>query len=823
MPIKKTPQGYVITPGKPKAVAPEKLDEVGALARLAQEAGVRVGGITEPKLSLWERLGRGLTAFETGDAFYGALYEDEPFLKTWATDVVKGLGSMITGKDYRKEDPKKTFKDMLMMEGMRDRPGKIDAVDIAGLAGDILMDPLTYMGGIIGRGVAGTIKKGVGIGKKVPILGRAISGADEAINILFKPFHKIERLGKTGKAYRTSYEAYVKGTRSQIDDFLKEVSTRVKAVKKIPTARERITIAIEKKVTTGVKLLDDVMDDIVDVQKLFAKEEVKRGILKATIPDYMHHMLTSEAADYMRTGGNLSTLIKPIRVRLGAAKPRKLIGTISDINKTYNKQLGFNLFEADAFKAFAKRGIDSLKAIKTYDFLKTTATKFGKLAPSDFIDDAGIKWISSTAPELKGFKLPAPIAQHIDEFKKVLTNDEATNALLRVYDKVLRYWKVSVTGYFPAFHTRNAMGGIFNNWIAGLKNPKVYFQAENILKGKPGKITTKAGKEISYDTIRKLLREYGIQGQTGYLDVVEFLRREIDPTVLSKITKFPAKVMGSVEDRLRIPLFIDSLKKGYKPAEAAKRVIKYHFDYMPEGFTAFERTVMKRLIPFYTWTRHNIPLQIEQMIMQPSKYSAVFKTQRATGLKPSTTEEEVLPRWLRERFAIKGEGGYWAGVGLPLEEAVEKMSAPMRGFGMSLSPLVKTPIEVLTGYNIFKEKRIDEDTYGKQYKNMPDFLKDWVEFKEHTTATGAKYYTVNPHKKFWLEAVGARGLSTALRIANVPEDRKNLWSLITTIKKYNYDPEDLKRWSDYDKRKKLEKALYKAGILRKFERYYQPK
>lgn len=1003
MPIVKTATGYQIVPGGTgggkgtSRAAKKSKKELDRLTELARKEGLPIP--EEPKLSVWQRLGRGLSAFEPADAIYGKLYEEKPFVKEYALNIVKGLGSAITGKDYDKGDPKKTFKDIMVKEGWRDRPGKIDPVDIAGLAGDIFTDPTTYMGGFIGKGLSGAVKGGVNIAKKTPIIGKGVTQATDAVDLLFKPFAKIEKLGETGKAYRASYEKYVKGTRVQMDDFLEEVSKRASSVKGVPKAGEIITEAIETGAKTGNELLDSVIDDIVGSQKTFAEGEKMRGILKAEIPDYMRHMLTKEARDYMQKGGNMSALVKPIRVRLGAVKGRKILNFVSEdgkrmmgnvdnlglsrlnrekiitgiensaskrieaiqeiqkklaepelwmnkaawndyfkkiknnistnrsiiresleepaekdfdkvinsilgrenlemegllkeleveiatsqgkeflykplfekasrkakivdlekritkltnevnekvsklsyfdyvgkggklyksasasideINKSLKDKLGFNLFEPDAFKAYAQRGIENIQAIKTYDFLKTTASQFGKLG-DEVIDETGMRWVKSTAPQLQGYVFPQPIAQHIDDFTKTLSNDEATNAFLKVFDRVQSFWKASVTGYFPSFHTRNSIGGLFNNWIAGLKDPRAYLEGENILKGKTGSIATKTGK-ISYEEARKLIKEYGVVGQTGMLDVAENLRKNVSPTLLDKFKNAPQKVMGAVEDRLRVPLFIDGLKKGMTAEEAAKRVVKFHFDYMPEAFTGFEKNVMKRLIPFYTWTRHNIPLQLEQMIMQPGKYAAIFKAEKASGLRPGSEEEEVLPRWLREKFAIKGEGGYWSGLGLPIEEVTEKISNPLRGLGISLSPLVKTPLEQLTGYNIFAEKKIDEDTYGKQYKNMPEPMKKWLGFKEHKTKDGEAYYTVNPHRKYWIELIGARGLSTALRLANTKDDRKNLWSLITTIKKYEYDPEDLKRWAESEKSSQIEKALYDAGLLRKFETYYEPK
>lgn len=792
------------------------------------------------KLSLLQRLGRGLSAFETGNALYQSRYENASFAKTYLSDIGKGLKTAFTGRDAR-EEPKKTFKDIMVKEGMKDRPGKIDAVDVLGLVGDIITDPTTWIPGkYIASGVGKVTKTAGKVAKKVPVAGKYVSAAEEGAKGLFKPFHQISKLdeirnGKkvfTGEDYINSFQKYAKGTRSEMDDFMASLSNQAKQLKKqvgkkeYQLAGKKIGEAIETGQRTGNKFMDEVLDTISMNQKKMAGQLRDKGILNHEIPDYMHHMLTPEAADYLQHGGNISGFIKPIRVKLGQAKARKIDGMVSEINKEYSKKLGFNLFEEDAFKAFAKSGVDSIKALRTHDFLTRTANQFGKFAKEGIekeIDDAGVKWVKSTAPQLKNTLLPEAIAKHIDETNKILTNDQASNEFVRAYDKILNFWKGSVTGYFPAFHTRNATGGIFNNYIAGLKNPLTYKKAHNILKGDKGEIITKAGKKISYDEVRKMIKDYGVTGQTGYLDVVQFLQKEVDPTKLDLIRKAPQKVMGAIEDHLRVPLFIDSLKKGMTAEDAAKKVIKFHFDYMPEGFTAFEKNFMKRLIPFYTFTRHNIPLQIEQMIMQPGKYAAIFKSQRAWGAQPSSEEEQVLPKWLKERYTIKGEGGYWSGIGLPLEEATEKLSAPLRGFGISMSPLVKVPIEQLTGYNIFKDQRIDEDTYGKTYKNAPAPIKKFLQLKEKETAEGKKYYIVNPRRKYWLEVIGARGLNTAMRVANGTDDTKNLLSLITTIKKYDYDIEDLKQWSDQDAREELEKLLIRAGELQQFTRSYIPK
>jgi len=74
---------------------------IEGLAAIAKKAGFkkeaeRAKG--KPKLSFFQRLGRGLTAFETGNAVYQSRYEKASFIETFTTDVGKGLKAAFTGR-----------------------------------------------------------------------------------------------------------------------------------------------------------------------------------------------------------------------------------------------------------------------------------------------------------------------------------------------------------------------------------------------------------------------------------------------------------------------------------------------------------------------------------------------------------------------------------------------------------------------------------------------------------------------------------------------------------------------------------------------------
>jgi hypothetical protein len=390
-----------------------------------------------------------------------------------------------------------------------------------------------------------------------------------------------------------------------------------------------------------------------------------------------------------------------------------------------------------------------------------------KLQPTSmgdvYISNDGVKYIASNNPNLKGFLIPEPIVRHVDKALDVLTNEETLGKFLKLYDKSLALWKANVTGMFIAFHTRNAIGGTFNNWLAGIKAVD-QLDTERILQGSDHLIKTDIGTVYHGQAVRDLAERFGVMGQPGQMDVYrksEEMINELGATGMKwaklKLSYAPRFAMEQVENRLRLPLFINRIKKGYSPGDAAKDVFKFHFDYMPEtGLTPFERTAMKRIFPFYVWMRNNVPLQIEMMLKQPGKYAGIEKIRQhmiGPDAKPGEEEKGLraemkwLPDWMKEMFifpaGLKDEAGkaLWTQLDLPLDDIkmLPISSSGIREIASAMSPFLKFPMEryfnksMYFGGDIWNDdlpRELQTRQTIEELKHLPSPVKKFLNFRE---------------------------------------------------------------------------------------------
>src|SRR3990167_2134415 len=154
--------------GKTKATPIKSAAPTDGLLEEAEKVGL--GGEAEaivdttPKLSYLQRLSKGLGALNPAEALLTGQEEGVGAgVKKYFTGAGKAVASAVVGTDY--EGERRTFSDVAEKAGIDNAILKFGI----GLAGDILLDPSTYFGGAIAKGIgvaakgtAGAALKGVG-------------------------------------------------------------------------------------------------------------------------------------------------------------------------------------------------------------------------------------------------------------------------------------------------------------------------------------------------------------------------------------------------------------------------------------------------------------------------------------------------------------------------------------------------------------------------------------------------------------------------------------------------------------------------------------
>lgn len=529
--------------------------------------------------------------------------------------------------------------------------------------------------------------------------------------------------------------------------------------------------------------------------------------------------------------------------------------SIGEVNKmTWAKELmekagfkGKNFFETDPFAITLHRGQKAVREIETNNLLRGAVKEFGVESDSyklykrnpntrksnidtihaeKTIDD--IRYVDPKIKELpEGTLLPEFIVADLKKTKSMLKDDEVINKVLKGYDKMINTWKGLVYGWFPASHGRNYIGGSFMNFVSNPKWVKHTNKVMKVLKGTDDVIDL--GEKSIYKgmTNQKVKEEIGKRGlfsQSGALDMND-MNKSFNNSFWKKTQGMPMKAGTLVEANLRIPLLLAELADGKTMDDAMSTVYRYHFDYAPRAATQTERTVLKRLIPFYTWQRNAIPLMAEQMIETPGKMSSFYKAIRNTDDGSGDIDRTLLPSFLEKDPAIMREGQALSGLGMPPNEALKFFDNPTDSIIGSLTPALKIPVEIKTNFNTFKDKQITEDTNGQFAENMPQVIKDWLEWEDNsfTKKDGEEvsYSRVNPMRKYWLYALPTGRLSSLYAQTTGEQQEAKLAKFLTGVSVVKTDLDQMKATKEREYEEELKSILINAGVYSEYGSAYK--
>lgn len=616
---------------------------------------------------------------------------------------------------------------------------------VTGIVGDIVTDPLTYV-------PFGAVKSGVTKAKEAAMATKPIQRASkmaadlmdnrvaQALNIHTGKTKAVKEVSDKWRIAKQANTAKAVDEARALDVTIRDLANRMNLDP--GDLKSQIFDAVETgNLHSGTGLLDEVGSiekRLIDQNARILSAERAAGIDVGDLGSgYMAHVQTPEAKRAMAkevSKAKRKEFFSGNKTQHASTLQRKIEGTVAEINA--ERIYGTNkFFYDDPVIAQSVRNFRHAQAMSVKSFADDMQ-RFGMqadVAPSDWKAITGID-------ELKGLKFHPDVAHLVKHNYKMLSPEE-TGKFLKYYNGATKWWKMWALGARPAYHSRNVVGNLWNNYFGGVLNPEVYGKAAKLQKAAASGRFANQADEAVWAAMRERgvigLGQYGGDFATSLADEVSGLKsfgsvakdlaknpvKALDPRTTNPVLQLGFRTGQALEENARIAHFLNKVAKGASFDDAAKSVKKYLFDY--GDLSPFEQKIKDLAIPFYTWSRKNIPLQVE-ILLDPSQYGKLQKLNIVRHNIEYGTERpdpRHVPDYIKNNVPIylpDEEDGQKRSITLmnylPLAD-VNRLSDPGNLIGQMVNPLPKTIAELSFNYDSFRQKPI------RDYKGQgTDFL-----------------------------------------------------------------------------------------------------
>lgn len=345
-----------------------------------------------------------------------------------------------------------------------------------------------------------------------------------------------------------------------------------------------------------------------------------------------------------------------------------------------------------------KEAIEGFDALAGYNVIDPK-----KISIEEFLDDSGNRRILVDKNAWENYQKAIKDMEYKEK-----------NALLKVYDYVNNIFK-SQAIFSVGFHLRNSIQNTIASYTktgANLLDPKKNKEALDMLRYKSGKLKdlTKEYGGYNVDEILTQAEKSGIfetqlKNEFAKEGVDKFLKGETEklPTakksIIKKANPFSTDFVGykasmklgeTIEEQAKMINIITHLENGFNLSDAIELTKNTLFDY--SDLTEFESKVMKRLMPFYTFMRKNIPSQIDNFANHGARMQRVDRLYNKASEKNESEKERALrPDYLDGQLALGNQK--YLNLGNATDD-LKKVTNPLE-MASNLNPLIKTPIELI--------------------------------------------------------------------------------------------------------------------------------
>jgi len=177
-------------------------------------------------------------------------------------------------------------------------------------------------------------------------------------------------------------------------------------------------------------------------------------------------------------------------------------------------------------------------------------------------------------------------------------------------------------------------------------------------------------------------------------------------------TKGSRKLGRWIEQHSRFMLAYDGVASGMDMTTSAARVKRFLVDYQDLS-TADQ--YMRQIVPFWMWTSRNLPMQLQNMWLNPKAYLMYNNLKRNLEDRDS---ELPVPLWMRELGAFKLPGtNFYATPDFGFNrvgQQIQELRDPSRLLS-NVSPVLRLPIELTGGRQLYS---------GRQFSDQPIQVQD---------------------------------------------------------------------------------------------------
>jgi len=223
----------------------------------------------------------------------------------------------------------------------------------------------------------------------------------------------------------------------------------------------------------------------------------------------------------------------------------------------------------------------------------------------------------------------------------------------------------------------------------------------------------------------------------------------------SVLADFGEAAGSLIESQARVAAWITDVADTGDAIRSARTVQEVFVNYA--NLTEFEAQIGRRVIPFWSWMKQNTANQVKFVFTQPGRYAKIARVAQAVEAgAPRKIEEKYKPEYYKDLWmwqlpiTLPDGTALFFNPNFPFQDLNRVAPGRMwESLLTSVTPFLKTPVEMITGYDVFRKGPIEKYPGYKApipgiLQNIAKLLPENIKRKLNIEVDNRGQLTMNP-------------------------------------------------------------------------------